>query len=139
MARLWRSLGVVPDAIVGHSMGEYVAACLAGVMSLEDALRLLVARAKLVSALPEAAMLAVTMPERELAALLPPELSICLLNGPSLCVVAGAPPALAEFEARLVKSEAICRRVQNAHAFHSRHARADRRRARTGSEEASPR
>ncbi|HWM44182.1 MAG TPA: type I polyketide synthase, partial [Burkholderiales bacterium] len=120
MAQLWRSLGVVPDAIVGHSMGEYVAACLAGVMSLDDALRLLVARAQLVSTLPEAAMLAVTMPERELAALLPPELSICLLNGPGLCVVAGPPPAVAEFETRLVKSEAICRRVQNAHAFHSR-------------------
>jgi len=120
MARLWQSLGVVPDAIVGHSMGEYVAACLAGVLSLEDALRLLATRAKLVNALPEAAMLAVTLPENELAALLPPQLSICLMNGPSLCVVAGAPPAVAALEAQLVESGAICRRVQNAHAFHSR-------------------
>jgi phthiocerol/phenolphthiocerol synthesis type-I polyketide synthase E len=117
LARLWQSLGVVPGAIVGHSMGEYVAACLAGVMPLEGALRLLVARAKLVSALPEAAMLAVTMPEQELTALLPPGVCICLVNGPNLCVVAGPPAAVADLEA---KSGQTCRRVQNAHAFHSK-------------------
>jgi phthiocerol/phenolphthiocerol synthesis type-I polyketide synthase E len=120
MARLWHSLGVVPDAIVGHSMGEYVAACLAGVMSLEDALRLLVARAKLVSALPEAAMLAVTLPEPELAALLPSEVSICLLNGPNLCVVAGPGEAIAAFQKVLQQDNVICRPVLNGHAFHSK-------------------
>src|SRR5207249_39375 len=60
-ARLWQSLGITPDAILGHSMGEYVAACLAGVFTLDDALRLIVARAKLVDALPQGAMLAVTL------------------------------------------------------------------------------
>jgi acyl transferase domain-containing protein/acyl carrier protein len=120
MTRLWQSFGVTPDAIVGHSMGEYVAACLAGVLSLEDALRLIAARAKLVNELPQGAMLAVMLPEDELLSLLPEDLSISLINGPSLCVVAGPVAAVAEFERLLNKRSVICRRVQNAHAFHSR-------------------
>ena len=67
LARLWQSLGITPAAMVGHSMGEYVAACLAGVLSLEDALRLIATRARLVNDLPQGAMLAVTLPEKELA------------------------------------------------------------------------
>ncbi len=120
MARLWQSLGITPDAIVGHSMGEYVAACLAEVFSLEDALRLIAMRAKLVNELPQGAMLAVTLPELELLPLLPKDLSISLINGPSLCVVAGPGGAVAEFESMLTARSVICRRVQNAHAFHSR-------------------
>jgi acyl transferase domain-containing protein len=83
-ARLWQSLGVVPDAIVGHSMGEYVAACLSGVLSLEDALRLVATRARLANALAPGAMLAVSMTEDALRALLPHEMSIALINGPEL-------------------------------------------------------
>ncbi len=120
MARLWHSLGITPDAIVGHSMGEYVAACLAGVLSLEDSLRLIATRAKLVNELPQGAMLAVMLPESELLSLLPGELSISLINGPSLCVVAGPVAAVAEFEKTLTARSVICRHVQNAHAFHSR-------------------
>jgi acyl transferase domain-containing protein len=119
-ARLWQSLGITPDAIVGHSMGEYVVACLAEVLSLEDALRLIATRAKLVNELPQGAMLAVTLPEHELIPLLPKDLSISLINGPSLCVVAGPVDAVAEFEGMLTARSVICRRVQNAHAFHSR-------------------
>src|SRR3989475_12882589 len=81
--------GFPPAAIVGHSMGEYVAACLAGVMTLDDALRLIATRARLVNELPHGAMLAVTLPEDELLPLLPEGLSISLINGPRLCVVAG--------------------------------------------------
>jgi len=120
LARLWQSLGITPEAIVGHSMGEYVAACLAGVLSLEDALRLIAARAKLVDGLPQGAMLAVTLPEDELLGLLPGDLSISLINGPSLCVVAGPVAAVAGFEKMLSARSVICRHVQNAHAFHSR-------------------
>ena len=120
MARLWQSLGITPDAIVGHSMGEYVAACVAGVLSLDDALRLIATRAKLVNELPQGAMLAVTLPENELLPLLPEDLSISLINGPSLCVVAGPVAAVAEFERMLTARSVICRHVQNAHAFHSR-------------------
>ncbi len=120
MTRLWQSLGVTPDAIAGHSMGEYVAACLAGVLSLEDALRLIAVRAKLVNELPQGAMLAVTLPENELLPLLPEDLSISLINGPGLCVVAGPVAAVAEFDRMMNEKSIICRHVQNAHAFHSR-------------------
>src|SRR5208283_1590978 len=120
LARLWQSLGITPAAIVGHSMGEYVAACLAGVMSLEDVLRLIATRARLVNELPQGAMLAVTLPEKEVLPLLTGDLSISLINGPALCVVAGPAAEVAEFEALLNEKHVISRRVQNAHAFHSR-------------------
>ena len=119
MSRLWHSLGVTPDVIVGHSMGEYVAACLAGVMSLEDALRLIATRARLVEALPRSAMLAVAASERALLTLLPAEVSIALINGPELCVVAGPGEAIAAFQNILLEKKMIARPVANAHAFHS--------------------
>jgi acyl transferase domain-containing protein/acyl carrier protein len=120
MVRLWQSLGINPDAIVGHSMGEYVAACLAGVLSLEDALRLIATRAKLVDELPQGAMLAVMLPEIELRPILPEHLSISLINGPKLCVVAGPEAAVGDFAKVLETRGIIFRPVQNAHAFHSR-------------------
>jgi len=119
-ARLWLSLGISPDAFLGHSMGEYVAACLAGVLSLPDALKLVATRARLVNALPEAVMLAVMLPEAELRTLLPEELEVSLLNGPAHCVVAGTPEAAARFEETLTARSVIYRRVQNGHAFHTR-------------------
>lgn len=120
MVRLWQSLGIRADAIFGHSMGEYVAACVAGVFSLDDALHLIATRAKLVSGLPQGAMLAVVLPENELLPLLSEDLSISLINGPSLCVVAGPIAAMAEFERKLNARSILCRQVQNGHAFHSR-------------------
>jgi acyl transferase domain-containing protein/acyl carrier protein len=120
MTRLWQSLGITPDAIVGHSMGEYVAACVARVLSLDDALRLIATRAKLVNELPQGAMLAVALPENELVPLLPEDLSISLINGPRLCVVAGPVAAVTEFERTLTARSVLCRPVQNTHAFHSR-------------------
>jgi len=118
-SRLWQSLGITPDAIVGHSMGEYVAACLAGVLSLEDALRLIAVRAKLVEALPRGAMLAVPLAEKELRGSLTSGLSISLINGPGLCVVSGAPEEVAALETKLQAAGVSARRVANAHAFHS--------------------
>ena len=120
LARLWQSFGITPAAIVGHSMGEYVAACLAGVLSLEDALRLIATRARLVNDLPQGAMLAVTLSEKEVLPLLTEDLSISLINGPALCVVTGPTAAVDEFERLLNEKQIISRRVQNAHAFHSR-------------------
>jgi malonyl CoA-acyl carrier protein transacylase len=119
MARLWLSLGVTPDAIVGHSMGEYVAACLAGVFSLEDALRLIAIRARLVDELPQAIMLAVMQPEEDLRGVLPPDVHISVINGPSHCVIAGSPQAVSAVEQALAAREIIARRVQNGHAFHT--------------------
>ncbi len=120
LARLWQHLGVTPTAIVGHSMGEYVAACLAGVFSLEDALGLIAHRAKLANGLPEGSMLAVLLSEPEITPLLSPELSISLINGPNLCVIAGPTLAIANF-GKLVEAKGIITRpVRNTHAFHSR-------------------
>jgi acyl transferase domain-containing protein len=120
LARLWQSLGITPAAMVGHSMGEYVAACLAGVLSLEDALRMIVTRARLVNDLPQGAMLAVALPENKMLPLLTGDLSISLVNGPALCVVAGPIAAVAQFERLLNEKHIISRRVKNAHAFHSK-------------------
>jgi acyl transferase domain-containing protein/acyl carrier protein len=120
IARAWQALGVAPDAIVGHSMGEYVAACLAQVLSLEDALRLIAVRARMVSELPQGGMLAVTLAEAELLPLLPENLSLSLINGPRLCVVAGPEESVARLQAELAGRGILCRRVQNAHAFHSK-------------------
>ena len=113
-------MGVTPDAIVGQSLGEYVAATLAGVFSLEDALRLVAQRATRAENLPQGAMLAVPLSEAVIRPLLNQQLSIALINSPSLCVVAGPVPAVAEFENALNTRGVISRRVQNAHAFHSR-------------------
>jgi acyl transferase domain-containing protein/acyl carrier protein len=120
LARLWMHLGITPDAIVGHSMGEYVAACLSGVLSLEDALYLIAARAKLVNSLPSGGMIAVSLPENELTPLLNDKLSISLINSPDLCVVAGAENDVSEFEKILNEKKVLYRHVQNGHAFHSK-------------------
>jgi len=119
LAKLWASLGVTPNAIVGHSMGEYVAACLSGVFSLEDALRLVATRAALVDELPLGRMLAVMLSEQQLLPLLDRDLCIALLNGPNLCVVAGPVEQVNELERGLQQSGVVCRHVQNGHAFHS--------------------
>jgi malonyl CoA-acyl carrier protein transacylase len=120
MARQWAAFGVTPGAMIGHSMGEYVAACLAGVLSLADALRLIAVRAKLVNELPQAVMLAVMLPEAELLPQLPADISVSLINGPSHCVIAGPPDSVAALERTLSERGVIARRVQNGHAFHTR-------------------
>ncbi len=119
MVRLWQSLGVEPQAMVCHSLGEYVAACIAGVISLEDAISLVAARARLVAALPRASMLSVLLSEEELRALLPADVALCLINGPKLCVVAGPPASIDELERALAARDVIAVRVRNSHAFHS--------------------
>lgn len=120
LARLWLHWGIRPGRMLGHSMGEYVAACLADVFSLEDALRLIAVRARLVHQLPLGVMLAVMLPEEQLLPLLGESLSISLINGPNLCVVAGPMDAMAEFQNRLKARGVLFRPVRNAHAFHSR-------------------
>ena len=120
LAQLWSSLGVVPDRIVGHSMGEYVAACLSGVFSLDDALRLVSKRAELVDQLPQARMLAVLLPEADLLPMLSSDVCLSLINGAQICVVAGEARQIEELQKTLEAKGIICRPVQNGHAFHSR-------------------
>jgi len=121
LATLWMEWGVRPAAMIGHSLGEYVAACLAGVFSLEDALKLVARRGQLMQSMPPGAMLAVPLPEDEVLPLIGDALSLAAVNGPSACVVAGPEEAVAALEERLLaEHELECQRLQTSHAFHSR-------------------
>lgn len=119
LAKLWSSLGVEPEAVIGHSLGEYTAACLAGVLSLEDALALVADRAKMIQALPGGAMLAVSVSPDVVAPFLTPDVSVATVNAPSLCVVAGPDDAVAALEERLAAAGHVARRLPATHAFHS--------------------
>ena len=119
LARLWMSWGVTPEAMLGHSVGEYVAACLAGVFSLEDAVRLVAARGRLMQELPPGAMLSVPLPEDALLPLLPAGVALAAVNGPSLCVASGPQDAVAALAATLASRGVDARRLHTSHAFHS--------------------
>ena len=120
LARLWMSWGIEPQAIIGYSVGEYVAACLSGVMSLEDALLLLTRRAQMIQELPTGSMLAVPLAEEEIRPMLGEELSIAIVSTPGQCVLAGPPEAVAQLEQTLTEREVICRQLPTTHAFHSK-------------------
>jgi acyl transferase domain-containing protein/thioesterase domain-containing protein len=117
LARWWMSLGVEPAAMVGHSIGEYVAACLAGVFSLQDALAIAAIRGRMMHDLPRGSMLAVSLPPRDLH--LTGNLCLAAINGARLCVVSGPTSEIADFEERLSKESISCHRVLTSHAFHS--------------------
>ncbi|MDM0053945.1 type I polyketide synthase [Variovorax sp. J22R115] len=119
LARLLESWDIRPQAMIGHSLGEYVAACLAGVWSWDDALDLIAERGRLMQRMPAGAMLAVELAEPELRPLLAPGLALALANAPSQCVIAGDPQAIDALEARLEARGAGCRRLPTSHAFHS--------------------
>jgi len=119
LARLWQEWGVQPEAMIGHSIGEYVAACLGGVFSLEEALSLVAARGRLMQELPGGAMLAVAMPEEGVRPLLGGQLSLAAVNGASLCVVSGPVGAIDEIEGEVTRQGVSCRRLHTSHAFHS--------------------
>jgi acyl transferase domain-containing protein len=119
LAKLWMAWGIYPQAMVGHSIGEYVAACLSGVFSLADALILVAARGRMMQEMPSGAMLSVPLEEREVRPLLGEKLSLAAINGPSSCVVSGPHDAIAELEQKLTKKAVEYRRLHTSHAFHS--------------------
>ncbi|HEV7213863.1 MAG TPA: type I polyketide synthase, partial [Chloroflexota bacterium] len=119
LAQLWMAWGIRPDAMLGHSIGEYVAACLAGVFTLEDALALVAARGRLLQGLPRGAMLAVPLAESELRPLLSSALALAAVNGPALSVVSGPEDAVGELEGRLTAQGLTTSRLRTSHAFHS--------------------
>ena len=119
LAKLWMSWGVRPTVAIGHSIGEYVAACLAGVFSLEDALALIAIRSKLMQECEVGAMLAVPLPAEEIEGLLTSQLSLAAINGPSLCAVSGTIEAISTLEEKLASQGLECRRLHTSGAFHS--------------------
>ena len=98
LARLLMRWGVRPRAMIGHSFGEYVAACLAGVMSVEDALALVTLRGRLMQDTPKGGMLSVPLPEAEVRPLLGEDCSVAALNAPGMCVVSGPAHAIDALE-----------------------------------------
>ncbi|MDB4948387.1 MAG: polyketide synthase [Gemmatimonadetes bacterium] len=119
LAKLWMSWGVVPEAVIGHSLGEYAAACIAGILSLKDALALVAGRARAIEPLPGGAMLAVSLDPDTVYPYLSTDVSIATVNAPGLCVVAGPEDAVASVEARLAADGIVARRLATTHAFHT--------------------
>lgn len=119
LARLWIDRGVRPSAMIGHSIGEYAAACVAGVFTLPEALRLVAVRGRLTQEQPPGAMLAVLMGEKDLAPLLPDELSLAAVNGPKNCTVSGPEHELGVLADWLSSVGVRTRYLRTSHAFHS--------------------
>ena len=119
MARLWMSVGIQPVAMIGHSVGEFVAAVIAGVMSLADGARLVARRGRLMQAQPAGAMLSVRLDAAQLKARLPAALSLAAENAPNACVVSGETAAIEAFQISLEASGIASRLLHTSHAFHS--------------------
>lgn len=119
LAKWFGRFGVEPSRMIGHSVGEFVAATLSGVFSLEDALKIIAFRAKLMQDLPTGNMMAVRLPESELLKRLPAGIAIAAINSPNLCVVSGPAELLDLFSTELNSGETICRPLHTSHAFHS--------------------
>ncbi|MBL0385660.1 amino acid adenylation domain-containing protein [Tumebacillus sp. ITR2] len=119
LSRLLMTWGVHPQAMMGHSLGEYVAACLAGVMTLPDALKLVAARGQLVQKLPGGAMLAVESTPEQLHPFLKKGVDLAVVNGPQACVLAGTVEAMEALQNELTEAGLRWQNVRTSHAFHS--------------------
>ena len=119
MARLWMSWGIQPQALIGHSVGEYVAACLAGTFDRDDALRLVAQRARLMQSLPAGSMLAVRASMDQLPQPLDPRLSVAAVNGPQAIVLSGETDAIHDLVRSLEGAGLPHRTLATSHAFHS--------------------
>lgn len=120
LAKLWMSWGVVPDAVIGHSLGENTAACLADVMSFEDGLGLVTLRGQLFERVPPGGMVSVPLPIDELRPLLGKDLDIATVNSPGFCVASGPSAALDALEKTLAERGVDAKRVPISIAAHSR-------------------
>jgi acyl transferase domain-containing protein/NADP-dependent 3-hydroxy acid dehydrogenase YdfG len=119
LAQLWQYWGIRPAAAIGHSLGEYVAACVAGVFDLETALALVARRGQLMHAAPTGAMLAVSLGEAELRALMPAEVELTAVNAPDRCVIGGPASAVGRFAETLEAQGIEARLLHTSHAFHT--------------------
>jgi acyl transferase domain-containing protein/glutamate-1-semialdehyde aminotransferase len=119
LAQLWLSWGVTPTALIGHSVGEYVAACLGGTFSRDTALSILAQRARLMQDMPPGAMLSVRTSEGAIREYLGPRISIAAINSPNLTVVSGDHEAIGELSRALEAKGIMSRVLHTSHAFHS--------------------
>jgi acyl transferase domain-containing protein/SAM-dependent methyltransferase/acyl carrier protein len=119
LSELWRSWGIQPNAMIGHSVGEYVAATVAKVMTLKDALRLIAERGRLISSLPRGSMLAVMASTETVERFVDNEVSLAAVNAPGLSVLSGPDRAIERVESVLVRQSIASRRLHTSHAFHS--------------------
>jgi acyl transferase domain-containing protein/acyl carrier protein len=119
LAKLWMDFGIEPKGMIGHSIGEYVAACLSGVFSLEDALSLVAARGRLMEHMPAGTMLAAPLSEEQAQQYLGAELSLAAVNAPGLCVFSGSNSAIEALSAQLEVLGLRGRKLHTSHAFHS--------------------
>lgn len=119
LARLWMDWGIVPSALIGHSLGEYVAACISGVLPLAEALSIVMIRAKLLTELPPGAMLAVSAGGEEIAEYMNGKVGLAAVNGKNQCVISGEASAIEALRAHLSELNIDCRRLQIEAASHS--------------------
>ncbi len=120
LAKLFIDYGIIPQKFVGHSIGEYTAACLSGVFDLRDALMLVTVRGALMQKLQKGSMLSVTLSENKLKKILPDNVDLAVINSPELCVVSGEVENINKFEELLNNKEISSAFLNTSHAFHSR-------------------
>ncbi|MEO1395707.1 MAG: beta-ketoacyl synthase N-terminal-like domain-containing protein [Cyanobacteria bacterium J06634_5] len=119
LAKLWIAWGIEPQAMIGHSIGEYVAACVAGVFSLKAALSLITKRGQLMQRCTPGSMLSVLTAPATLKPLLPADAEIAVINSPQNCVVSGATAVIKALQKQLEAQNIPCRLLATSHAFHS--------------------
>jgi acyl transferase domain-containing protein/acyl carrier protein len=119
LAKFLMHLGVVPAAMVGHSIGEYVAACLSGVLSFKDALSIVIKRGSLIQAMPKGAMLSVPLAEKEISNQVPASVSIAAVNSDNQCVVSGPTEDILRYRQQLASTGVDTVLLHTSHAFHS--------------------
>lgn len=119
LAKLWMHRGITPRAMIGHSVGEFVAACLAGIFSLEDALHLVTLRGKLMQDMPGGSMMAVRAPLADVEAHLNDDIDVAAINSPAMCVLSGPTEAIEQLQQTLEAADVVCRPLHTSHAFHS--------------------
>ena len=119
LSKLWMSYGIAPDAMIGHSLGEYVAATLAGIFDLESALKLVSMRGQLIWKLERGSMIALAATEEQSAKYLTNTLSLAAVNSNDACVIAGPTPAIDELSIKLEQNGITAKKLMTSHAFHS--------------------
>ncbi len=119
LAKQLDALGVKPDMMIGHSIGEYVAACISGVITLKDAIRLVIARGEMIQKLPKGTMMSVGLTEDEVQLFLNDQISIAAVNSDKSCILSGSTQAILAIQEQLDDMEVVYQELKTSHAFHS--------------------